>query len=652
MSKNVAKATKDVAVRQAASRMSVVLRPAAALTGELGLSVALWTAASPESLPWMTPALSLSTAGLAALVWHVGRDHSPVGRILGIGTTVLTGAHLIAASINGPFSSPLIGMWGWLGGTAVAAWVVRLWVARDDATVEGAKQRVSLWDKVATTTGGALEGSAFTATEVTADRMSGPLALEAGETIHDAQSSKDRLASVLGLPPGGVRITPDPADASRGELTLVRTDVLRDDVPYAGPSALGGTPVQPYRVGKYEHGKPAMLPLHIPGFGEVHLLIMGMTGSGKTFGAYMIFAEEFTRVDTFTVYVDTVKGAQSLGPLAAGIRWAMRTEAEALALMRMLVDRVIPGRAQYLGRKKLKAWQPGCGLVRLRIHVEEGSGLFLGNKAFTRVLERARSVGVQVTLSGQRFSYTSVDVSARSQFGAVLCYGLADSDDAKFAMPDAVLDAGADPSLWGNEHPGMAYVVAPRIDKVDHVVPLRGELPTDEELGLLAEYARINGSELDGFTADLFGDLYTSRIPVERMLADDTPPIVIDQDEDDELFDDEEVPAWAPTEDDPAPDVQPDIDDALEKPTGSTLRFGERGEKATPEAAAALFETRLVELQTEGREEVRAADLVEVARAAGRSPAWVYKQLGRRVDSGHLVRTDSGFRFARTLTPA
>ena len=453
MSNKPAKTT-DRAAKQAASRVSTVVRPAAALTGELGLSVALWCAASPESLPWMTPALSLSTAGLTGLVWHVGRDHSPAGRILTVGSTVLTGAHLVASSIVGPFSSPLVGLWAWLGCTTAVAWVVRLWVARDDATVEGAKQRVSMWDQVAGKTGGALQGSMFRAKEVTADSMKGPLQLEPGATVKEAQASGATLASVLGIPPGSVTITPDPADASKGELTLVRVDVLRDLVSYAGPSALGGTPVQPYRIGRYRTAKTAVLPLHIPGFGEVHLLIMGMTGAGKTYGAYQLFAEEFTRTETYTIYVDTVKGAQSLGPIAGGIRWAMRTEAEALALMKALQDRVIPGRAQYLGKRKLKVWEPGCGLVRLRIHVEEGAGLFLGNKAFTRVLERARSVGVQLTVSLQRPSYTTLDVSARSQFGAVWCFGVFDSDDAKFAMPDEVLDAGADPSVWKNKLPG------------------------------------------------------------------------------------------------------------------------------------------------------------------------------------------------------
>jgi len=656
------KSAQTRAVAQATSRGSVVVRPAAALTGELGLSVALWGAASPESLPWMTSGLALSTAAMAGLVWQVGRDRSPVGRVLSIGTTALTGAHLIAASVVGPFASPLIGVWGWLGGSMAAAWVVRLWVARGHTQLEEGRRQVSLWDQATKRVGGALEGSEFRPKEIDQDRMAGPLELEGGETVSDAQASLARLVSVLKLPPGGARITPDPDDASRGELTLVRRDLLRESTPYTEPSALGESSALPTLVGRYEHGRPAWLHQHRPGWGEVHLIIMGMTGSGKTYGAYTLFAEDFTRTDVFHVYVDTAKGAQTLGPIARGIRWVISTEAEALALMTAIKDRVIPARANYLGRRRLKSWEPGCGIPRLVVHVEEGGGLFLGNKAFTRVMERARSVGIQIRLSGQRFSYASIDTSARAQFSGVWCFGVSDDDDAKFAMPEGTLEAGANPARWKNRQPGCSYLVDPVIEEREHVVPLRSLEIRDEQLELLAEYAHRHGADLDEDTARAFGELYASRVPVERMLAGDAPlPTTVD-DEDGEDGEDGPVdvdeepvlePPWRPGADDPAPEVQPDIDEPLERPTGSTLRFGQpAAAKATPEQAAAMLETRLIGLQQERREEVRAADLVEVARAAGRSPAWVYKQLRRRVDSGHLVRTDSGFRFARSLTNA
>lgn len=646
--KSPVKVVQERAVAQATSRGSVVVRPVLGVIGELGASAVLWGVSSPEMLPWMTPALALSTAGLTGLVWHVGRDRTPAGRVLTIGTTVLTGTHLIAASIVGPFTSPLIGIWGWLGGTTALAWAVRLWVARGNAHIEDTKQQTSLWDAATSKIGGALERSTFTPAQVTGDSMSGRLQLEPGATVKDAQTSLEALESVLGLPPGGATLSRDRTHAARGDLTLMRRDVLADVLPYRGPSVVGGSVAQPYRVGRYAHGGDAVIQLHVPGFGEVHLIIQGMTGSGKTKGAHMLFAEEFTRLDGYTIYVDTVKGAQSLGSLARGIKWAMRTEAEAIALMKVIKNKIIPLLSHHLGTQGLEYWAPGCGYPRIRLHVEEGAGLFLGNEAFVRVLERARSVGIQVTLSAQRFSYTTIPVAARSQFGAVLCYGVQDVEDAKFAMPDKVLEAGADPSLWGNEQPGCNYLCAPGIDAKDQVAAMRTEKTERAELEALAEYANLNGADLPEWLADAFGELYTSRVPVEEQLRT-LPPAVNDTADDD--FGDDEPQPWTPTEEDPAPDLQPDIAEPLQRPEPSDLRFGERG-VATPEAAKELLGQRLAQLQAEGRKEIRAADLADVARAAGRSPAWVYKQLHARVGSGHLERTDSGFRFARALTTA
>ncbi|GAA3878259.1 plasmid transfer protein TraB [Saccharothrix violaceirubra] len=664
------RASKDAGGRvakHAASRLAVAAAPVAGLAGDFALSCTLWGLATPESLPWMTLGIGATTAGMVVLVHHLDRRRNMLGRVFALGTPILVGAHQIAAVMAGPVSQPLLGVWGWAGASVTGAWIVRRVLRRTQDATEGARR--SLWDEVSTKVGGALEGSAYTPKEKSEDRLAGPLSLEGGETVDDAQRSLSKLESVLRLPPGGARITPSPDDSSQAELTLVRRDMLRESTPYTEPSALGGTPAQPYRIGVYEDGRPMMLPLHRPGWGETALLIMGMTGAGKTFGAYVIFAEEFTRRDTYTIYVDTVKGAQSLGPLAEGIRWVIRTEAEAHALMRALRDKVVPARADYLGRRGLKNWEPGCGIPRLRVHIEEGSGLFLGDKAFVQSMERIRSVGVEFTLSMQRPSYVSLDVAARAQFGAVLCFGVAEQEDAAFAMPDEVLEAGADPSRWKNERPACCYLVAPGVDRALWTTPGRTLGISDDQLRMLARWARLHGDDLDAMTTAAFGELYTTRVPVESMVGaapsapaapvvPPTPvPVPVVDDEDDEapvrdlLGDDFEEP-WRPGADDPDPSVQPGIDDPL--PIGGTDGDWERpaGPKATPAEAAALFEQRLLELQAQGVEEIRAGDLVDVARKAVRSPAWVYKSLNGRVDTGQLERTDTGFRFVRELVPA
>lgn len=666
--RSLAKTAADRAVQRGASRASVAVTPLVALAGELGLAAAFHGVIDPATLPWATAGVAVSTVGLTWLVGQVGRDKSPVGRLLAMGTSVLTGVHLLAAGVVGPFTTPLIQMWCWGGATTALAWVIRQWVSTVPSG-NGNEGGKDWWKSAAEKTGGAMVGSWFKAKQVTESHMTGPLQLEGGETVADAQSSRARLASVLGLPPGGVRITPDPDDASRGEMTLVRKDMLREPIPYGEPSALGASSALPVRLGRYEHGGDAVLWQHIPGWGEVSLIIMGMSGAGKTYGAYALFGEDFTRTDVFHIYIDVVKGAQSLGPIAGGLRWVMSTEAEARALMTAIKERDVPARAQWLGRRGLKAWTEGCGLPRLVVHVEEGAGLFLGAGDFIRTMERIRSVGIQIRVSMQRPSYTAMDVGARAQFSAVLCYGVAEAEDARFAMPDDVLEAGADPSKWRNEQPGCAYLVGPGIPKQDHVVPMRTSQMDDEQLRMLAEYARVHGAGLHEIDIQAFGELYASRVPVEQQLAGDYVAAVDTDDSDlvdGELVDEtgaaaiaaeeDAVPAedrpepWRPKESDPDPDVQPDLDDELERVP--TMRIAPVPPKVSPDEAAEMFETRLVSLQAEGRDEVTAKDMVPVAQAAGRTPAWVYKLLAKRVESGHLERTDNGWRFARALTPA
>lgn len=665
--RSLAKTATERAVQRGTSKVSVAVAPLAGLAAELAVASTIYGVTGPETLPWLTPGLALSTVGLTWLVKQVGRDRSLVGRLLSMGTTVLTGAHVIASAVVGPFSTPLIQMWGWGGATITLGWIIRLWVAQAQgpATADGASSS-DWWSAAAERTGGSMVGSWFKAKEVTESQMKGPLQLEGGETVKDAQDQCARLASVLGLPPGGVRITPDPDDASRGEMTMVRKDMLRNPVPYVEPSALGASSALPVRLGRYEHGGDAMLWQHIPGWGEISVLIMGMTGSGKTYGAYTLFGEDFTRTDVFHVYVDVVKGAQSLGPIARGLKWVISTEAEARALMTVIKDRVVPARAQWLGRRKLKTWKEGCGLPRLVIHVEEGAGLFLGASDFIRTMERIRSVGIQVRVSLQRPSYTAMDVGARSQFPAVLCYGVQETEDAAFAMPSEVLDAGADPSKWKANQPGCAYMVGPGIPVQEHIVALRGLEMADEQLELLAEYARLHGADIHEVDERAFGDLYATRVPIEQQLAglsyDDTAAVldglVIDETgaagtaaEEDEVPAEDRPEQWRPSsESDPDADVQPDLDDELE--TVPPMRIAEPPARVSSAEAASMFETRLVSLQVEGLDEVTAKDLVPVAQAAGRTPQWAYKLLAQRVNSGHLERTDTGWRFVRALAPA
>jgi hypothetical protein len=668
------------------SKVAVMLAPVVPAVLELLLAWlihARWGHGS--AMVWIAAGLTTSTFAIAWLVLVAGRDRTPIARLHSLVTTVLVGLHLIASSQLGPWSSPLIDLWLWGAATVVTTWSIRLRIA-SSATLHGG----SIWDQTLAIAG--IEGR-FRPTKATAERVQGTLQLNAGETVDDAQKRLPALASALAVPPSGVRMTVDPDNASRAGLTVVRHDVLRRPIPYQGPSLIGGSCAEPYRIGRYEDMEPALLPIDIPGMGLSHLLVQGMTGAGKTGAANVIMAEKFTRVDVYTIVIDTVKGPQTLRPWLPGLDWVEQTESRALALFNCLKDNTIPYLSNQLGRLGLDKWKPGCGLPRLDIHIEEASGLVSGCPDFARVCERSRSVGIGLTASLQRSSYTSIDVAARSQFGTVLCLGVKEEEDARFALPDEVVDAGADPSRWQNRQPGCAFLTGPGIAKDRWTTPLRIELPTVDELLLLARYNGQHGAQLPEGIAATFGELYTSRVPVEKIMASseqipvttpapvDAPPLApaaaaapaiaahrtalidaaathaaaggeITEEEVMRIFnslpEDDRPAGWMPPADDPEPDVQPGIDDEPEE-LAVVVSFGPPSPRLGDEEAHQLFLSRLDELQAAGVDAVRGKDLQDLAVQAGRtSPNWVYKKLKQQVKYGRMVQNeDSSFSFVR-----
>jgi hypothetical protein len=251
---------------------------------------------------------------------------------------------------------------------------------------------------------------------------------------------------------------------------------------------------------------------------------------------------------------------------------------------------------------------------------------------------------------------------------------VANTEDAAFAMPDDILEAGADPSVWRNEQPGCSYLCAPGIDKDRQITPGRAEEMPDAELELLAGYAAEHGDDLDAGTIAAFGELYTTRTTGEMILAEmsqgaapipmattDDEAAAVDVDDDEEpdvdnalagLPADERGEAWTPPADDPATELQPDLDDEITPlPPEHRMSFGDPVDESTvsPEKANEILDAALDELRHAGVGEIRGRDMVEVAKEAQRSVPWIHKQLKRRVDAGVLERTDKGYAFVREL---
>ncbi len=203
-----------------------------------------------------------------------------------------------------------------MGGPVVAlSWNVRMVLRRNDADPQGDGADKGLLEKVGLAR--AMLGTA----KVEPNRVTAPVALAAGEqTNDDMAKSLGRIASALDLPTSAVRYNPDPDSSRRGELVIVPEDMLGDVVEWEGPSNLGGSIAEPLVIGRYDDGSP--LQMWLPGDPEAgrnstHVLVAGMSGSGKGDAALNLLTEILSRRDVIVWFSDP-QGVPGLRAPASG----------------------------------------------------------------------------------------------------------------------------------------------------------------------------------------------------------------------------------------------------------------------------------------------------------------------------------------------
>lgn len=623
--------------------------------GGIGLAGLLGHLRWDESTP-AAVGLTLTSVALSGGAWLIGKTTSKQRRIHTSLTTALGSAWLTAACLAGPTAGPLDDLY-LMGGPAVAlSWNVRMLMRHNpDGSTDGAD--AGLLEKVG------LAGTKMGAAKVEPNRVTAPYALPAGEaTNEDMAKALPKLAGALDVPPNAVRYRPDPDSARRGELVIVPEDMLKQVTWYPGPSAPGGSIAEPLVIGVYDDG--SLLLLTLPQ--AIHLLIMGQTGAGKTEGALDILTEVMTRRDVAVWLSDHVKKGQDLGEIFPACDWVALTPQDT-EIMIEAVKAAIPARTAWLGSHGYRAWCPeaaevqndpahscrkdgwacGCaGMAYLISWFEEAANTLarLDDDVFTTIAQEARSAGISLIISMQRASGYQISTDTRASLPASLCFGV-DERDASFALPEDVLDAGANPGAWKNRKPGYCYLVAAGIEEELYANPARTFRNDPVTLEWVdREFADIRMA-IDDVTAraaaGIAGRAYTNR----------TRP---------------EDPTHAPEEDDmddePRPGVDPEdeyIDPEEELPANQpgdeTPVFGqEQGHKPTPEEARRLLDEALAQFESEGRMVVGPKDFTDWCDKHGLSRSWVSKRLKDAALEGRLEpTTQSGrWRIVPALTAA
>ncbi|WP_197370423.1 plasmid transfer protein TraB, partial [Streptomyces clavuligerus] len=597
--------------------------------------------------------------------WWAGKNAGPQRRLHSAITVAAGSGWVTGAALAGPLPDLfLIG-----GATAALSWNLRQTLRSTERTADPSG---SLLEKVG------LAKAAIKNAKVEPNRVTAGLVLEPGEqTNDDVTRALPRVASALDVPPTAVRYLPDPDSARRGELVVVPVDMLADTVRWEeeGPSHPGGSITDPLVIGVYDDGSPLLLWL--PGDKEAgrnatHVLIAGMTGSGKGDGALNLMTEILSRTDVI-FWLSDPKGFQDFRPLLPGIDWAVEggTPTE---VMIEAVKAVIPARTQWLGQHSYRQWEAAaaqrqtdpkhscrtggtpCGCEGLPFHVawfeEAGVSLgLLGDDAFNSIANLARSAGMALVVSLQRPSHDQLSTTTRDALGSRLCFGVPNAMAASFMLPDAVIDAGAAPERWANRRPGYCYLITPGIPEERYSSPGRTRWFTDTATSLMetvAQWAARNGARVDPVTAraatGVAGSAYTDRSQPDTGTGPTEEPGM-----------DDPSTGTGPAVDPEDKDIDPEADLPGPQPGDDAPLFGEpAGRKPSPDQARELFAQALDEFASEGRMVIGPKDFMDWCDTHNLSRSWVSLRLKDAAVDGRLEPTSQTgrWRIVPALTPA
>ncbi|MFH8288408.1 plasmid transfer protein TraB [Streptomyces sp. NPDC018059] len=614
--------------------------------GGVGLAGVLGHLRWAESTP-AAVGLTLTSVAVSGGAYLIGKTTSKQRRLHTALTTGLGSAWLTAACLAGPTAGPLDDLY-LMGGPAVAlSWNVRM-LMRHNPDGSGENSDAGLLEKVG------LARTQLGAAKVEPNRVTVPYATPAGEaTNEDVAKALPKLAGALDVPPNAVRYRPNPDSARRGELVIVPTDMLKQVTWFPGPSAPGGSITEPLVIGVYDDGSPLLLTLPQ----AIHLLIMGVTGAGKTEGALDILAEVLTRSDVAVWLSDHVKKGQDLAEVFPACDWVATTPQDT-EIMIEAVKSAIPARTEWLGAHGYRSWCPeaaqvqndpahscrkdgtacGCaGMAYLVTWFEEAANTLarLDDDVFTTIAQEARSAGISLIISMQRASGYQISTDTRASLPSSLCFGV-DEKDASFALPSEVLNAGANPGAWKNRKPGYCYLVAAGIEEELYADPARTFRNDPVTLEWVAREFAGHRMPLDSVTAgaaaSIAGRAYTDRARPEN-------PLDVPQEDD---MDDEQGVGVDPEDEHIDPEAElPDNQPGDEQPL-----FGqEQGRKPDPEEARRLFADALAQFESEGRMIVGPKDFADWCDAHHLSRSWVSLRLKDAALNGRLEPTNQTGRW-------
>ena len=465
------------------------------------LGVTLWLHSEHPS--WWGYILAIAAVTAAALAGFGARIGIPAlaERLYAATTVLAAGGWIAAATVTGPFMSPLP------QALAVGGVILSLpwWAhARRRARVR-VERKLEAWPEIAREVG--LVGSQVMSARVDVWGWRARLRLARGQTITNVIARIPALESGLGTFRGALRVYPTPDDlANRCELRMLDMDPHADAIPWPGPSVTSIT--EPIDFGPFEDAIPCRVL-----FLRRHGLAGGATGAGKSGWLNVLIGNLAACEDVVIWGIDLKKGME-LGPWASCIGRLTTTPEEAGALLADAVA-ILEARAALLAARGQRVWEPSPDMPALIILIDEYAELVDDAPGAVKdsdsIARRGRAVAVNLIAATQRPTQKAMGQGAvRSQMDVRTCFRVRERKDVDLILGQGMLAAGWNATTLNA--PGKFLISA-----AEHDTPRRARayLLTDQAVADTA-------SRHAGFRPEL--DDVSRRVLTGRHDADDQSP--------------------------------------------------------------------------------------------------------------------------------
>lgn len=473
------------------------------------------------------------------------------------------------------------------------------------------------------------------------------------------------LEGAFGLDVGELRMPPDGKSTNSVRLVAITDDPHAEAQPWSIPhTEVDGQLVvkrrsikELFTIGVREDGVLHKIALWKEGFGGLHVMIGGITGSGKSGLLNLLWDELALRFDVVQWGMD-LKGGVEMGPQRRIFEVIATTREQAVGLLHLLKAE-IERRQAVLEQRGDRVWKASRADPVIVVSLDEARAL-LGN-ANGRELDMAiniatmgRALGIILILATQYPTYEAVgSTQMREQFHHKFVFRMQNKGGEGFLFDEDVVDAHKidedRPGTCYHKDGGKVMKMPLRVFWVDDATVTQlnalmdGHTPALSRAALadLAERVEREASQLE----EKFGPEFAEpqRELIKKLLA--KRDIAMAPDRDESETPEMPIPEWTENDDIPLSAITGQTTETLTE-TEREILTGQRDGETEPEPA---------EPERLGEEEAKAAleaalrdagpaglKVGALCAAATRRRTWTYEQLGALDEAGKVERTADG----------